>query len=130
MKNLKILINSMPLSAYIGVNPGETDQVQPLELNIEIDINPSLVFSSDKDRQRTSLDSTVDYADLTASVRKYVESDGRVFELLEDLTADLFILVSRAAPQARRICVSVGKPLAFGGAGVPIVVLEGAPDLK
>ncbi|MCA1754747.1 MAG: dihydroneopterin aldolase [Spirochaeta sp.] len=130
MKTLKILINSMPLSAYIGVNPGETDQAQPLELNIEIEINPSLVFSSGIGRQRTSLDSTVDYADLTASVRGYVEADGRVFELLEDLTADLFILVSRAAPQARRIRVSVGKPQALGGAGIPIVVLEGVPDLE
>jgi len=118
----------MPLSAYIGVNPGETDQAQPLELSIEIEINPSLVFSSGVGGQRASLDSTVDYADLTASVRRYVESDGRVFELLEDLTADLFILVSRAAPQARRICVSVGKPQALGGAGIPIVVLEGVPD--
>ncbi len=128
MKNLKILINRMPLSALIGVNPGETDQAQPLELDIEIELDPSSVYSSVSDGRGASLDSTVDYAKLAASVRGYVEAEGRVFDLLEELTADLFLLVSHAAPQARRICVGVSKPQALGGAGTPMVLLDGPPE--
>ncbi|TVR89159.1 MAG: dihydroneopterin aldolase [Spirochaetaceae bacterium] len=129
MKNLKILINRMPLSALIGVNPGETDQAQPLELDIEIELDPSSVYSLGSGGRRASLDRTVDYAKLTGVVRRYVEAEARVFELLEDLGADLFTIVSHAAPRARRICVGLSKPQALGGAGIPMVLLEGAPDL-
>ncbi len=131
MKTLKVLINSMPLSVFIGVNPGETAHPQPIELDVEIELDPASVFSSSPasvaGRHRSSLDHTVDYGELAAAVRKYVEADGRVFDLLEELTADLFSLVSLAAPQARRICIGVRKPQALGGAGVPMVLCDGPP---
>jgi len=131
MKTLKVLINSMPLSVFIGVNPGESDHPQLLELDVEIELDPASVFPSTfasvPGGHRSSLDHSVDYGKLAAAVRAYVEADGRVFALLEELTADLFSLVSRAAPQARRISVGVRKPQALGGAGVPMVLCDGPP---
>lgn len=154
----------MPLSACIGVNPGEADQRQPLELDVEIELDPSVVFLSgdspvggDSSRdsphgapvgggspvsggapvggeafgsggRRASLERSVDYGILAESLRRYVEADGRVFALLEDLVSDLFSLVSRTAPQARHIRVCIRKPQALGGAGIPMVLCDGPPD--
>lgn len=120
MKSLKLLIERVPFELRIGVNPGEKDAAQGIELDIELEL-PVLPAGA-------GLEHTVDYAALTGALREQLEAEGQVYDLLEHLCADVYRAVSRRAPHAHQIRIRARKPSALGGAGVPSVLMEGPPE--
>ena len=110
---LKVFLRGLALEAEIGVHPHERGRVQPLSVDIEVELTPAPVGS---------IHDTLNYEILAAKARA-VAAAGHI-----DLVEVFAEQVARAClddPHARRVTVRVEKPEAIPGsaaAGVEVVL--------
>lgn len=96
-----------------GANPGERDNEQPFEIDVEIELDFSLAARSD------DLDDTVNYAQIAQRVVDVVRTTS--FHLLERLAREILDAIF-ADSRIHRASVCIGKPRILRGA-TPSVTL-------
>jgi dihydroneopterin aldolase len=97
-----------------GANPGEQDVAQPLDVDLEFELDLSAARASDE------LADTVSYADVHAGVVRIVAHER--FALLERL-GEAILEALMADPRIVRARVSIAKPRLLEGA-TPVVTLR------
>ena len=115
---LTVFLRGLRLDAEIGVHPHERGRVQPLLVDIEVELAPAPVGS---------IHDTLNYEVLAAKARE-VAAAGHI-ELVE-VFADRVARACLADPHARRVRVRVEKPEAIPGAaaaGVEVTLGRGKP---
>jgi dihydroneopterin aldolase len=96
-----------------GANPGEQDVAQPLDVDVEFELDLSAARASD------ALADTVSYAAVHAGIVRVVAQER--FALLERL-GDAILVTLMADPRIVRARVSIAKPGLLDGA-TPVVTL-------
>ncbi len=96
-----------------GADAGERDLPQPFDVELSLDVDLSAPRSSD------TLDETVDYASLTATVRSIVREHS--YALLERLGDEIVTTIMRDGRIARA-SVRIAKPALLAGATPAVTV--------
>ncbi len=112
-----IRIDSLPVECIVGILPEERVNAQPLVVTIE------LRGDFDKAAESGAFAETVDYSAVAMEVA-FILTAGR-FPLLETAAAALCRYLAR--PPVEVALVTLTKPRALAGAGIPSVTMERTP---
>jgi dihydroneopterin aldolase len=110
----RIEVRGIRAWGHHGVNPGEQDVAQPLDIDLAFELDLSAARASD------ALADTVSYAEVHASVVRIVARER--FALLERL-GEAILDALMADPRVARARVSIAKPRLLDGA-TPVVSLR------
>ena len=110
----RITIRNIVAHGKHGANPGERDHAQPLQLEVDLDIDLSRAGLTDQ------LHDTVDYASVYQTIVKTVEE--RSFALLERLASVILDEILRD-PRIIHASLAIAKPDLLDGA-TPAVRLD------
>jgi dihydroneopterin aldolase len=112
----KIEISGIRAWGRHGADPGEKDVPQRFDIDVSLELDLSAARASD------SLNDTLDYAALHATVVRLVGE--RSYDLIERLGAELLDAIL-ADPRVQRASVRIAKPRRLAGA-TPAVTLHAA----
>jgi dihydroneopterin aldolase len=104
------------VSTIIGVREHERRQPQPIEVDVECEIDAGRAAASDE------LSDTVSYSDVARTVESVAQS--RSHGLLERLAEELCRTILDSYPAVSGVTVEVRKPQALPGSAVPHVRLR------
>lgn len=98
----EILIHGLTLYAYHGVNPEETENGQPFQLDLVLTADLSRAMQSDR------LEDTVNYSAVAKTVR--AAFCARPYQLIEAAASRVADAVLAAFPQVRALELTLRKP--------------------
>jgi dihydroneopterin aldolase len=107
MKPGIIRISDMRFWGRHGANPGERDRIQPIDRDVEMQLELEPAIDGD------DLSKTIDYASVLRACERIVTQES--FILLESL-ADACLVAVLENPQVERATVRVRKPRVLAGA--------------
>ena len=119
--NYTIQLRGLRVNCIIGDLPAERRRKQPVILDIRLDCHLPRVALTDELRD------TVDYAALTAKIRKLVA--GSSFRMIETL-ADRVVGLCLADSRVRQVAITIVKPRAIPGVKVAVSVARSLSDLR
>lgn len=115
MAPVRIRLTGIRAAGHHGANPGEQDQPQEFEVDLEVVVDPG----------GDHLDDTTDYRELKAAVLQAIAEESH--QLLETIARSVVAAVTRDARvlEARAV---VHKPRAAGSLGVADVSVEATSE--
>ena len=109
MSNTKIQIHGLPISMIIGLYPNERVEPQTITLDLELTLSRA-VFDED-----STLDMTVDYAELVSQIKRFCESrDDGMLEVLGSALCDELLRDERI----KSLRLVIHKPAAAAYLGI------------
>jgi dihydroneopterin aldolase len=107
-----LYIKNINVDCIIGILEHERHTLQPITIDIAIDLDVTDCIVEE------DIAKTIDYAHLTHEVREHCIA--KKYRLIETTAVNLCDLVL-AYPQAQKVTLTVTKPLALGGSGIPAI---------
>jgi dihydroneopterin aldolase len=113
--NDQLRVHDVEVDCVIGVYAEERTTTQPLRISLTLTLDVARAARSGR------LDDTVDYARLFGQLR-FVLQHG-AFRLIETAAEALCAVTLRAAPAVDDVTLTLAKPRALGGNGLPSLTL-------